>query len=85
MTDAAVMVAGGERTGTGFRPVPGPVDPGVPMATGGDPIRGGALHAVEAALRGARRAIGRSGVVVCHGRFHGRTLAAEPRTPWGRL
>ncbi|MGX1372244.1 4-aminobutyrate aminotransferase [Streptomyces canus] len=40
-------------------------------------------EAVEAALRLARQATGRPNVVVCHGGFHGRTVAAASMTTSG--
>jgi 4-aminobutyrate aminotransferase len=40
-------------------------------------------EAVEAALRLARQATGRPNVVVCHGGFHGRTVAAASMTSSG--
>lgn len=40
-------------------------------------------EAVEAALRLARQATGRPGVLVCHGGFHGRTVAAAAMTTSG--
>ncbi|MGP3962994.1 aspartate aminotransferase family protein [Nonomuraea sp. 3N208] len=40
-------------------------------------------EAVEAALRLARQATGRPNIVVCHGGFHGRTVAAASMTTSG--
>ncbi len=40
-------------------------------------------EAVEAALRLARQATGRPNVIVCHGGFHGRTVAAASMTTSG--